>query len=178
MTTSAIARQCEEERSVAFPASRPGGQRPTTRRRTSASDPERPQMLRAIETRIAGLETRVEQATAEIETGALVQLQQSFGAAIKQAQERMKHYANACGESRLVVLEAELERRLEPFLNRSQAAINDLGRLLDALRQERAAWETRLAQRHQQDGARHSQDPVDLRLQRLSESLRREGRHA
>jgi deoxyribodipyrimidine photolyase len=110
--------------------------------------------LSALNTRIAGLEARVERATTEFETGALARLHQSFKEVIKQAQERLKHYAEACGESRLVALEAELERHVAPFLNRSQAAINDLERLLETLRQEQTAWETRMAQRHQQDEER------------------------
>lgn len=134
------------KKDVAFPPSYPGEQPPATRRRTASSDPEQSQTLSAIEARITGLEARVEKATAEFEAGALAQLQQSFGEAIGQARERIKHYAVACGESRLVGLEAELEHRLEPFLNRSQTAISDLERLSEAIRQEKAAWETRMAQ--------------------------------
>jgi chromosome segregation ATPase len=144
----------------------------------SSANPDWQQIVSAIDTRIAGFEARLEQATAEFEAGALTRLQQSFGDAITQARERMKHYANACGESRLVGLEAELEHRLEPFLNRSQAAINDLEQLLETLRQEQTVWQARMAQWHQPDEARHLQDPIDLRLQRLSESLKREGRCA
>lgn len=160
------------DKDAASPVPSPGEQRRTPVRQEPPGGPDRsPQdwrqmILSAVDARIAGFEARVEQATAEFEAGALARLQQSFGEAITQARERMKHYANACGESRLVGLETELEHRLEPFLNRSQAAISDLERLLDALRQEQAAREARMVQRHQQDGVRHLQDPVDRRLQR------------
>ena len=179
MTTPAIAsqlRQLREERRVASPEPTPSEWLSAPEYRGSAAHPDWQQIVSAIDARIAGFEARLEQATAEFEASALARLQQSFGEAITQARERMKHYATACGESRLVGLEAELEHRLEPFLNRSQSAINDLERLLDTLRQDQAAWEARMGQRHQQDEARHFQGPVDLRLQRLSESLRRGGR--
>ena len=179
MTPSAIAPQSREERRTAPPEPSSSGEWPSAPEHAGISaNPNWRQIVRAIEIRIAGIEARVEQATAEFETGAQTRLQQSFGEAITQARERMKHYANACGESRLVTLESELEQKIAPFLNRSQAAINDLERLLDTLRQEQAAWEARMVQEHQQDATRHIQDPVDLRLQRLSESLRRGGQYA
>lgn len=133
------------KKDVAVPVSNLGEQSQAIRHGTS-SNPERPQTLSVIETRIAGLEARVKKATTAFEAGALTQLQQSFGEVIGQARERIKRYAVACGESRLVDLEAELERRLEPFLNRSQTAFSDLERLSEALRQQQAAWETRMAQ--------------------------------
>jgi hypothetical protein len=175
MTTPVIAsqlRQSRDERRIAPPEPTPSEWRSVPGYTGTSANPDWRQIVSAIEARIAGVEVRVEQATSEFETGAQARLQKSFGEAIAQARERMKRYANACGESRLIGLESELERRLEPFLNRSQAAINDLERLLDTLRQEQAAWEARMVQRHQQDEARHLQDPGDLRLQRLAETLR------
>jgi hypothetical protein len=175
MTTPAIAlqsRQLREEWRVTPPEPTPSEWRSASGYTGTSVNPDWRQIVSAIEARIAGVEMRVEQATSGFETGAQARLQKSFGEAITQARERMKHYANACGESRLIGLEAELERRLEPVLTRSQAAINDLERLLDTLWQEQAAWEARMVQRHQQDEARHLQDPVDLRLQRLSETHR------
>lgn len=91
------------------------------------------QMLSAIDERIAGLEARVEKASAELETGALARLQQSFGETVRQACEQIKRYAVACRESRLAELEAELEHKLEPFLSRSQMTISDLERLLESI---------------------------------------------
>jgi hypothetical protein len=134
------------KKDVVLPVAPPDERLPAPGRRTSSSEHERTQILNTIETRIAGLEARVEKATAEFEAGALAQLRQSFGDAIGQARERIKRYSVACGESRLVGLEAEIEQRMAPFLTRSQAATSDLERLLETLRQEHGAWEIQIAQ--------------------------------
>jgi hypothetical protein len=179
MTPSAIAPQSRrEERRAASPELSPGEWLSASEHAESSANPDWRQIVSAIDARIAGFEARVEQAAAEFEAGALASLQQSFGEAIGQAQERIKRYSVACVESRLVGLEAEIEQKMAPFLTRSQTAISDLERLLESLRQEQAAWEAEMAQWHQQDRVQHLQDPVDLRLQRLSESLRQERQRA
>jgi hypothetical protein len=98
------------------------------------------QRLSAIETRIAGVEAlagsiaaEVEAAALEVEAAALARLKQSFGETIRQACEGIKRYAVACKESRLIELEAELERKTEPLLSRSQMTISDLERLMESI---------------------------------------------
>jgi hypothetical protein len=130
------------------------------------------QMLSAIDERIADLEARVEKATAELETGALTRLQQSFAEGIRQAGERIDRDVAAFQESHLVGLEAELEQRSARILNRSQAAIYEMAQRLESLRQEHEAWESRMAQRRHQEEV-HRPDAADLQHQRLSESFRR-----
>jgi hypothetical protein len=102
------------------------------------------QRLGAVEARIACMETlagnvaaEVEAAALEVEAAATARLKQSFGETIRQACEGMKRYAVACKESRLIELEAELERKMEPFLSRSQMTINDLEQLLESIIRQR-----------------------------------------
>ncbi len=132
------------KKDLSLPASLPDKRLPATGRRTSASEHERTQVLDIIESRIAGLEARVVNAKAEFEAGALAQLRQSFSEVLGQSRERIKRYSVACGESRLVSLEAELEQKIAPFLHRSQTAISDLEQLLESLRQEHDAWDKRM----------------------------------
>jgi hypothetical protein len=91
------------------------------------------QRLAGIERQIASLEARIEEAMI-FEAEAQARLQMSFGKAIEQARERIKRYADVCGESRLLELDAEFEGRLIPLLRQSQTAIDDLERLMDSLR--------------------------------------------
>lgn len=98
------------------------------------------QRLGAVEARVACMEAlagnvaaEVEAAALEVEAAALARLKQSFGETIRQACEGLKRYAVACKESRLIELEAEIERKTEPLLSRSQVTISDLERLMESI---------------------------------------------
>jgi len=91
------------------------------------------QRLSALETRITRVEALVGNAAAEFEAATLTRLHQALGETIRQACERIKRYAVACKESRLIELEAEIERKMEPIINRSQMTISDLEQLLASI---------------------------------------------